>query len=236
MSSSDWQWPDGAGLDARWTELWRTFEVSDAGHPLKAWLQARVQAGASIAPSCPLRALALTRFHEVRAVILGQDPYHGPGQAHGLAFSVPDGVAAPPSLRNIYREVAEDLGTPLLARGSLENWAQQGVLLLNVVLTVELGAPASHANRGWERFTASVIEALARDSVPKAFLLWGAFAQRFAGAIAAHPQHLVLTANHPSPLSARRPPAPFLGCRHFSRANAFLTTHGRGAIDWQANP
>jgi uracil-DNA glycosylase len=190
-------------------------------------------AGTPTYPSEPLRALQLTPFEEVRVVILGQDPYHGPGQAHGLAFSVPHGVALPPSLRNIFKELQRDCGCREQYSGNLESWARQGVLLLNAVLTVESGRPASHARRGWEQLTDALIAALARDPVPKVFLLWGAHAQAKEALIAqAGGPHLVLLANHPSPLSARRPPVPFLGCGHFSAANRFLRSQGRGEIEW----
>jgi uracil-DNA glycosylase len=220
-------------LAADWRALVQGFLVSDEGQALQSFLAARVAAGATIYPPRPLRALELTPFDEVRVVILGQDPYHRPGQAHGLAFSVPDGVRPPPSLRNIFLELKSDLGCPIPASGNLERWARQGVLLLNAVFTVEEGRPGAHAGRGWERLSDAVIERLARDARPKVFLLWGAFAQAQRARIeATGSRHLVLTANHPSPLAARRPPVPFLGCRHFSKANEFLDRHGRGAIDW----
>jgi uracil-DNA glycosylase len=166
-------------------------------------------------------------------VILGQDPYHGPGQAHGLAFSVTDGVRPPPSLRNIFLELRADLGCVAPDSGNLERWARQGVLLLNAVLTVEDSRPGSHAGKGWEQLSDALVTALAQDAAPKAFLLWGAQAQAKRPLIdAARRDHGVYVANHPSPLSARRPPIPFLGCRHFSRANDFLAQHGRGRVDW----
>jgi uracil-DNA glycosylase len=220
-------------LPAGWQELVAQFAASAAGASLQAFLAARVAAGATIYPSRPLRALELTPPEAVRAVILGQDPYHGAGQAHGLAFSVPDGVRPPPSLRNIFLELRRDLGCAPPASGNLERWARQGVLLLNAVLTVEDGRPGAHAGRGWEALTDAVVGALAGDRSPKAFLLWGAQAQaRRATIEAVGAPHLVLAANHPSPLSARRPPLPFLGCGHFARANAFLAAAGRGAVDW----
>ncbi len=220
-------------LAAEWRALALRFLKTEEGRALQRFLAARAAAGATIYPPRPLRALELTPFNEVRVVILGQDPYHGPGQAHGLAFSVPDGVRPPPSLRNIFLELRSDLGCPIPASGNLERWARQGVLLLNAVFTVEEGQPGAHAGRGWERFSEAVLEQLARDARPKVFLLWGAFAQAQRARIeAAGSQHLVLAANHPSPLSARRPPLPFLGCRHFSRANEFLDRHGRGVVDW----
>lgn len=232
MIATAWRWPDAADLDPHWQSLWHEFEASARGQALRSWLLERTAAGARIVPAQPLRALALTPFDAVRVVILGQDPYHG-GQAHGLAFSVPEGVAVPPSLRNIHAEIERDLGVARPASGNLQRWAGQGVLLLNVVLTVERAAPASHAQRGWEDFSARVVSSLAQDAAPKVFALWGGFARRYAATIAqASPQHLLLTANHPSPLAARRPPLPFLGCGHFSQANAFLARHGRGTIDW----
>jgi uracil-DNA glycosylase len=220
-------------LPAGWRALAAAFADSAAGAALQDFLAARVAGGATIYPRRPLRALELTPPEAVRAVILGQDPYHGAGQAHGLAFSVADGVRPPPSLRNIFLELQRDLGCAPPASGNLERWARQGVLLLNAVLTVEDGRPASHAGKGWEALTDAVIGALAREASPKAFLLWGGPAQAKRPLIdAAGGAHLVLAANHPSPLSARRPPQPFLGCGHFARANAFLAAGGRGAIDW----
>jgi uracil-DNA glycosylase len=217
-------------LAAGWSPLVEAFASSDRGSALLSFLEARRAAGARIHPTRVLHALELTPFASVRVAILGQDPYHGAGQAHGLAFSVPDGVRPPPSLRNIYTELSREFGaTP--ASGNLEFWARQGVLLLNAVLTVEEGQPGSHAQRGWEALTSALIAALSADDRPKVFMLWGAQAQRSASLIAAAP-HVVLTANHPSPLSARRPPLPFVGCGHFAQASAFLRAAGRGAIDW----
>lgn len=228
-----------ADLDALapgWEPLVRAFAASAAGAALRARLQARVRAGAAIYPPRPLRALELMARAAVRVVILGQDPYHGPGQAHGLAFSVPEGVRPPPSLRNILLELQRDCGCPAPRSGDLSRWARQGVLLLNAVLTVEQGRAASHANCGWEAFTDALIDALAQDALPKAFLLWGAQAQAKQARIdAAGRRHLVLSANHPSPLSARRAPVPFLGCRHFTQANAFLRAHGRPEVNWCAD-
>jgi uracil-DNA glycosylase len=225
--------PHVEALSAGWRPLAQHFLSSPHGVSLQSFLAGRLADGAAIYPPQPLRALQLTRADDVRVVILGQDPYHGAGQAHGLAFSVPDGIRPPPSLRNIFLELRSDLGCGLPVSGNLERWARQGVLLLNAVLTVEDGRPASHAGKGWEALTDAVIDVLASDAQPKAFLLWGTHAQakrpRIAGAGRGH---LVLEANHPSPLSARRGPLPFLGCRHFSRANEFLAACGRGAIDW----
>jgi len=171
-----------------------------------------------------LRALLLTPPEEVRVVILGQDPYHGRGQAEGLAFSVAPGVALPPSLRNIFKELQRDLGTPFPEfpnpGGSLVRWAQRGVLLLNTCLTVEEGQPASHSNRGWEVLTDAVIQHVSQHAKPSVFMLWGAHAQSKKSLIDTS-RHLVLMSNHPSPLSALRPPVPFLGNAHFSKARAW---------------
>ncbi len=221
---------DLSELAAGWCDPVESFFVSDVGRRLVAFLEERRRAGAQIYPPQPLRALALTPLAAVRVVILGQDPYHGEGQAHGLAFSVPPGVAPPPSLRNIFAELTRDLGCPAPVNGSLERWARQGVLLLNAVLTVEQGCPGAHARRGWEELTSALLRVIAADDQPKVFMLWGAHAQARRAELGA--PHLVLESNHPSPLSARRLPVPFLGCCHFSRANAFLEAHGRGAIDW----
>ncbi|MBB3860078.1 uracil-DNA glycosylase [Novosphingobium hassiacum] len=178
-----------------------------------------------------LAALDLTPPDAVRVVILGQDPYHGPGQAHGLAFSVQPGVKVPPSLVNIHKELETDLGLPRPAHGNLDSWARQGVLLLNNALTVEAGAAGSHQKIGWEQFTDAVIAAVAVRPEPVVFMLWGSHAQKKAARVPALESgpHLVLKAPHPSPLSAY---AGFFGCRHFSQANAFLKAHGRGEIDW----
>ena len=173
-------------------------------------------------------ALALTPLRDVKVVILGQDPYHGASQAHGLCFSVLPPILPPPSLVNIFNELKSDLGIPRPTHGSLEGWAKQGVLLLNAVLTVEDGRPGSHANRGWERFTDKVIQVVNDQCDGIVFLLWGAYAQKKAGFVN-RAKHCVLSAPHPSPLSAHRG---FLGCRHFSKANEFLAQRGKLAIDW----
>lgn len=174
------------------------------------------------------RALDLCPVEQVRVVILGQDPYHGPGQAEGLSFSVPPGVAIPPSLRNIKAEIASDLSRPsIIPDGSLLPWVTQGVLLLNSTLTVRAGQPASHQGLGWETFTDAVIERLACSREHLVFMLWGAYARR-KGAMIDRGRHLVLEAAHPSPLSARQ----FMGCRHFSQANAYLAAHGYAPINW----
>ena len=179
-----------------------------------------------------LAALELTPLDAVKVVILGQDPYHGPGQAHGLCFSVQQGVRVPPSLINIYKELLADLALPIPAHGNLTSWARQGVLLLNASLTVEDGKPASHSGFGWEAITDAVVAAVAAKTEPCVFLLWGGHAKKKAGHVPGlmHSCHLVLTAPHPSPLSAY---SGFLGCRHFSQANAFLDAKRRGAVDWR---
>jgi uracil-DNA glycosylase len=173
-------------------------------------------------------AFKYTPYEDVRVVILGQDPYHGEGQAHGLCFSVRPGVTPPPSLKNIFKELHDDLGIKIPNHGCLENWAKQGVLLLNSVLTVEASKPGSHANIGWQQFTDKVIETLNHHPTPIVFLLWGAYAQR-KGHTINREKHLVLEAAHPSPFSAHRG---FLGCKHFSKANAFLRAHHRNEINW----
>ncbi|MEN9924806.1 MAG: hypothetical protein RL268_932 [Pseudomonadota bacterium] len=179
-----------------------------------------------------LAALELTPLDRVKVVILGQDPYHGAGQAHGLSFSVQQGVKVPPSLVNIYKELEADLGLPRAAHGNLSNWARQGVLLLNAALSVEEGKAASHQGKGWEEITDAVVAAVAAKQEPCVFLLWGNHARKKAASVPGlmNSHHLVLTAPHPSPLSAH---AGFLGCRHFSQANAFLEKQGRGAVDWR---
>lgn len=201
---------------------------------LGGFLKAEEEAGKRIYPprGSRLRALELTPLDQVKVVILGQDPYHGAGQAHGLAFSVPPGVRVPPSLVNIYKELASDLALERAAHGNLENWARQGVLLLNNSLTVEDGRAGSHQKMGWEAITDAAVAAVAAREEPSVFMLWGSHARNKAMRVPGlmDGRHLVLTAPHPSPLSAH---TGFLGCRHFSQANAFLEAHGRGAIDWR---
>lgn len=174
-------------------------------------------------------ALKATSFEDIKAVIIGQDPYHGKGQAHGLCFSVNKGVEVPPSLKNIYKELQSDIGFQIPSHGYLEDWAKQGVLMLNTVLTVRAGQAASHRGRGWERFTDRVIEKLNGKETPVVFLLWGRPAAEKAKIIT-NPLHLKLEAPHPSPLSAHRG---FFGCKHFSKANEFLISRGVEPIDWQ---
>ncbi|MDP5103573.1 MAG: uracil-DNA glycosylase [Erythrobacter sp.] len=202
---------------------------------LGGWLSAEEAAGKQVFPprGTRLAALALTPLEDVRCVILGQDPYHGPGQAHGLAFSVQAGVRVPPSLVNIYKELEADLGLPRAQTGDLSPWARQGVLLLNNTLTVEAGLAGSHAGRGWDAVTDACVAAVAERDTPTVFILWGSHAKKKASRVAAltrNAAHLVLTSAHPSPLSAHNG---FFGSRPFSQTNAFLESAGRGAIDWR---
>ena len=229
------QWPVSAG----WQPVIDRFLAGAAGWQLGAFVRGRLAAGAVIYPPQPFRALELTPLAEVRVVILGQDPYHGPGQAEGLAFSIAPGVKLPPSLRNIFKERQRDLGLPLPSNGSLVRWAQQGVLLLNTSLSVEDGQPASHAKQGWEVLTDEIIKTVAQKTEPVVFLLWGAHAQAKQALVTGGDTlgdpgspHLVLSANHPSPLAALRPPHPFIGCGHFGLANAFLQRLGRPPVAW----
>lgn len=201
---------------------------------LGGWLGAEEEAGRTIYPPAGQRLAALERTppDAVKVVILGQDPYHGPGQAMGLSFSVPQGVRPPPSLANIYKELASDLGIEHPDHGDLTSWAQQGVLLLNNSLTVEAGQAGSHAGRGWDTVTDACVRAVAERDVPSVFMLWGSHAQNKASRIPAigSGRHLVLASAHPSPLSAHRG---FFGSRPFSQANVFLETNGRRPIDWR---
>ena len=221
--------PSGWAVAPGWQPLVDEFFAGAVGSKLRAFLHERLDAGAVIFPPQPLRALELTPPEEVRVVILGQDPYHGRGQAEGLAFSVAPGVALPPSLRNIFKELERDLGTPPPKfpnpGGSLVQWATHGVLLLNTCLTVEEGQAASHSGRGWEALTDAVIRHVAGGERPLVFMLWGAHAQSKRALIDVA-RHKVLMSNHPSPLSALRPPVPFIGCGHFGEARAWRKLHG----------
>ena len=207
--------------------------ATEEARRLSGWLQGEEAAGKVVYPprGCRLKALELTPLEQVRVVILGQDPYHGPGQAMGLSFSVPEGVKIPPSLANIYKELAADLGIARPDHGDLTHWARQGVLLLNATLTVEDGKAGSHAGRGWEAITDACVAAVAQREAPSVFILWGNHAQAKAKRIEAlrSGRHCVIESPHPSPLSARRG---FFGSRPFSRTNAFLAENGRGTIDW----
>lgn len=197
---------------------------------LDQFLSERQTAGKTIYPARDdiFAALRLTPLDRVKVVILGQDPYHGPGQAHGLSFSVRAGVKPPPSLKNIYKEIERDTGEKMPAGGDLSGWARQGVLLLNATLSVEEAQAGSHQKRGWEDFTDALVHAVARANDHVVFMLWGAYAQK-KGAFIDRDKHLVLESVHPSPLSAHRG---FLGCGHFSKANAYLQAHGAAPIGW----
>ena len=225
-----------ARVPAAWQSVTKPFIHSSEGHALAAFVDQRVSEGAAVYPDQVLRALEFISPDAVRVVILGQDPYHRPGQAQGLAFSVAPGQKKlPPSLRNILKEVADDTGAPSACRDDLSPWARQGVLLLNSVLTVEEGRPQGHAGRGWEALTDALLVRVAAQPEPAVFMLWGAAAQHKRSLVerAGLAPHLVLVANHPSPLSARRLPLPFFGCRHFSQANGFLAARRAGlAIRW----
>ena len=217
-------------LHPSWLEPLRgEFEQPYMGD-LRRFLVAERERGKRIFPKGAewFRALDLTPLEDVRVVILGQDPYHGEGQAHGLCFSVQPGVQPPPSLVNVYRELERDLGITPRRHGFLEYWARQGVLLLNSVLTVEMGRAASHRDRGWERFTDRIIREVNARPEPVAFMLWGSYAQKKAAFVDTS-RHLVLKAAHPSPLSAH---SGFFGCRHFSKANTFLESRGLDPVDW----
>jgi uracil-DNA glycosylase len=214
--------PDEWPVDASWKPVVDAFFRSDDGQRLLTFLQSRLDAGAVIFPPSPLRALELTPRDSVQVVILGQDPYHGRGQAEGLAFSVAPGVAPPPSLRNILKELRRDPGQPPaefpVRGGSLAMWAKKGALLLNTCMTVEEGQPGSHFGHGWEVLTDTIIQNVSDRTTPTVFMLWGAHAQSKRTLIS-ESRHMVLCANHPSPLSALRPPTPFIGCGHFARAS-----------------
>lgn len=226
--------PQADAIPESWREVLTPVLATPRSRQLGGFLTAEEAAGKRIYPprGSRLAALALTPLDQVKVVILGQDPYHGAGQAHGLCFSVQDGVRVPPSLVNIYKELQADLSLPIPHHGNLTKWAQQGVLLLNAALTVEDGKPASHQGRGWEEITDAVVAAVSAKTEPCVFLLWGSHARRKAMSVPGLQQgpHLILTAPHPSPLSAH---SGFLGCRHFSQANAFLEAKGRGALDWR---
>lgn len=216
-----------------WCALTEGFRRSAVGQTLIQRVDQSRLAGDTIYPGDVFAALKLTRRAQVRVVILGQDPYHGPNQAHGLAFSVLPGVKVPPSLRNIYKEIQRDLGLAPPAHGCLSSWAEEGVLLLNTTLTVAEAQAASHAGWGWDVLTDLIIAAVAQDAGPKVFMLWGAHAQRKRALVEGHVQrHELLFSNHPSPLSATRGPVPFIGCGHFGMARDFWARQGV-ALDWR---
>lgn len=226
MGSSD-------AVPESWRAVLEPVWSSPKSRALGGFLKAEEAAGKPIYPprGSRLAALELTPLNQVKVVILGQDPYHGPGQAHGLSFSVQPEVRVPPSLANIYKELKADLGLPIPSHGNLTSWARQGVLLLNNALTVEDGKPASHQGKGWEDITDAIVAAVAAKAEPCVFMLWGSHAKKKAASVPGlmHSHHLILTAPHPSPLSAH---TGWFGSGHFSKANAFLESHGRGAVDW----
>ncbi|MGH8492267.1 MAG: uracil-DNA glycosylase [Moraxellaceae bacterium] len=218
-------------LDPEWKRVLAAEFVAPYMHDLRAFIEQERKTGKTVYPPGPeiFNALDTTPLSKVKVVILGQDPYHGAGQAHGLCFSVRRDVMLPPSLRNIYREIQTDLGIAPARHGELTHWAEQGVLLLNSVLTVQAGMAASHQGRGWETFTDAVIRVLNEQREHLVFMLWGSYAHR-KGRFIDTRKHLVLKSVHPSPLSANR--GGWFGCRHFSQANHYLETQGQAPIDW----
>ncbi|MDR1918942.1 MAG: uracil-DNA glycosylase [Tannerellaceae bacterium] len=216
-------------IEAGWKELLAAEFEKDYFRELTSFVRRAYQAGVVYPPGpCIFNAFALCPFDRVKVVILGQDPYHEPGQAHGLCFSVREGVAFPPSLVNIFKEIASDLGAPLPRSGDLSRWAEQGVLLLNATLTVEAHRAGSHQHKGWEQFTDAVVHRLAESREHIVYILWGAYAQRKGAFIDPH-RNLLLQSAHPSPLSAYRG---FFGNRHFSRTNDYLIANGQSPIAW----
>lgn len=232
MSLTAEQKLDKVQLEATWKEALKDFLLSPQMDQLRQFLVQQKQENKVIYPPSSLifNAFNTTPLPNVKVVILGQDPYHGPNQAQGLSFSVNRGVAVPPSLRNIYHELHNDIGFQIPRHGDLTQWAQQGVLLLNSVLTVEAAQPTSHQKQGWEAFTDHVIDVLNEQTEHVVFILWGAYAQR-KGQRINREKHLVLTAAHPSPLAANR--GGFFGCKVFSKTNNYLTQHGISPINWQ---
>ncbi len=216
-------------IEDSWKEVLSEEFEKDYFAQTASFLKQEKRDGVRIYPpgSLIFNAFALTPFDKVKVVILGQDPYHGPGQAHGLSFSVPHGIRIPPSLVNIYKELESDLGTPIAQTGNLERWAQQGVFLLNAVLTVRAGQPTSHSNIGWQTFTDAVIRTISERKDHVVFMLWGNYA-RSKRTLIDSGRHLILEAAHPSPLAR----GAFFGCRHFSKANAYLASTGQESIAW----
>lgn len=219
------------GVKKGWEGLVEDFAESEEGKALKAFLAEETGKGKKIFPPIPLRALTLIDPQDVKVVILGQDPYHGEHQANGLAFSVYSDIKIPPSLRNIFKEIKREFPDKHFENGDLTRWAEQGVLLLNAVLTVEESKPASHRKKGWEKLTDSIVDSLSKSSKPIVFMLWGADAQKRAAELQRE-NNLVLCSNHPSPLSATRGSVPFIGNNHFEKANEWLVTHGLTPIEW----
>jgi uracil-DNA glycosylase len=225
-----------AFMEASWLEKLQEEFEKPYMKEIESFLAAELRSGAEVYPPFELifNAFCQTPFDEVKVVIMGQDPYHGAGQAHGLSFSVPKGIAAPPSLQNIFKELRDDLGVPIPSHGCLIDWARQGVLLLNATLTVRAGEAKSHFGRGWEVFTDKVIQLLCTRKDPIVFVLWGKSAAEKFGHISNYASHhLVLSAPHPSPFSAH---TGFLGCRHFSKTNEFLKKVGKVPVNWAIGP
>jgi uracil-DNA glycosylase len=218
-------------MEASWRDALQDEFEKPYFFALRAFLKQEKQAGKVIYPPGGLifNAFNSTPFEAVKVVIIGQDPYHGPGQAHGLSFSVPKGVPSPPSLGNIYKEIQQDLGFPIPSHGNLEKWTREGVLLLNAMLTVEANQPASHQNKGWEQFTDAAIHRLNDQRTGIVFLLWGSYAKK-KGAFIDTQKHLVLSSSHPSPLSAH---TGWYGNHHFSKTNEYLKAQGKTPIDWK---
>ena len=223
-------------LSPSWQQAFNDEQSQNTLRELDQFLAGRLAENVTIFPKRPFRALLEIKPEDVQVIILGQDPYHGPNQAQGLSFSVPDDCQTPPSLRNMFSELSREYpDTFVRQRNSLIRWAKRGVLLLNTSLTVEAHKPASHAKRGWETITDAIIARVLQETRPKAFLLWGAHAQSKEALLQKNPPTgpvLVLKSNHPSPLSALRPPRPFMGCGHFLAANEWLQQHGETGIDW----
>ena len=220
----------GVNIEPSWKEVLNDEFEKPYFLSLKQFLTSEKQQGKKIYPpgNRIFAAFELTPVNQVKVVILGQDPYHGEGQAHGLCFSVNTGIALPPSLRTIFKELEQDVGCTPPASGNLTAWTKQGVLLLNATLTVEAGKAGSHQNKGWERFTDTVIQTISQRQTHVVFMLWGNYARSKASFISAQ-KHLILEAAHPSPLAR----GAFFGCRHFSKANAYLTAHGKMPVNWQ---
>lgn len=223
-----------AGIDPQIEQSWKEVLWEEFQQPyfrdLKSFLQQEKSSGKQIFPPSQLifNAFNTTAFEQVKVVILGQDPYHGIGQAHGLSFSVPQGVKIPPSLKNIFKELHDDVGVPISESGDLTKWAEQGVLLLNAILTVEAHQPASHQKKGWEQFTDAIINKISERKSGVVFILWGRYAQQKVKLID-DTKHYILTAAHPSPFSVSK----FYGCRHFSKTNTLLEKQGLPTINWQ---
>ncbi|HLT73449.1 MAG TPA: uracil-DNA glycosylase [Ohtaekwangia sp.] len=220
-------------MDVKIAASWKARLADEFDKPyfqnLTQFVRNEYQSGVIYPPGKDIfRAFDCCSFEDIKVVIIGQDPYHGPGQANGLCFSVANGITMPPSLKNIFKEIAQDLGKPIPSTGDLGRWAEQGVLLLNATLTVRASQPGSHQNKGWEQFTDAVIKKVSDEKQHVVFLLWGAYAQK-KGEIIDRSKHLVLMSAHPSPFSADRG---FFGCRHFSKANQYLKSKGLQEIDW----